>query len=102
MTIGEDNDTFSRIINTAHLCRARLKEERRDPLPLAAVCVILVILGDDLGMWAVNRAAPAVGAILAGWGAPMTTLAFGVVPALALAAWVLLPAWRESWRATAR
>ena len=93
--------TRSRMIRAARLCHARLKSERRDPLPLAAVCVILLIIGDDLAIWAVNLAAPAVAAILTGWGATTTTLVFGVAPALLLAVLVLLPEWRESWRATA-
>ena len=93
--------TFSRVVRTAHACRLRLKAERRDPWPLMVLCVILVIAGDDLVIWAAGLVNADVGTWIVEWGATATTIGFGFVPASVLAAWVFVPEWRESWRGTA-
>jgi len=90
--------SLSRVVRTAHACRVRLRDERRDPWPLWVFAMILIITGDDLLIAVVGQAAPEMASLIQGWGEPTITGLFGVMPALAIAAVVLAPEWLLSWR----
>ena len=90
-----------RIFVTCRICVQTWRAERREVMPLAAFCVLIGMLGDDLVLWLAGKCSAPLRATLLAWGGGWTTLAFGIAPAAVLALAVIWPEFRATWKATA-